>query len=65
LVFKKNAFFSPKFGENRRKLLIITSTPDFANVFFGQRLENYRNRTNFWATISTLPVRYVGIDFEK
>jgi hypothetical protein len=36
-------------------------SPFLAIVYFGQRFENYRSRTNLWATFSPRGTSYVAI----
>jgi hypothetical protein len=56
LVFEKNANFFAENWQKSQKIVIITSTPDWAIlaywviVEFGGVFENYRSRPNVWST---------------
>jgi hypothetical protein len=57
LVFEKNAIFSQKIGKNRRKLWIITSTPDLGELWpFERKTFSKTNvqRVPFWSFLSRL-----------
>jgi hypothetical protein len=53
LVFEKNANFFAENCQKSPKIVIITSTPDWAIAYFG-KFVNYRSSANFRATFSTV-----------